>query len=182
MLTTDVLGTLASLPLLDHVPPAELRRFESGAIAIENGSPLREMWIVVEGTFILLVPRGGSWRKFAESGRGFVAGTMPYSRVRVSPGRVVVEADAAVVQNMIDRARDYRAAQIHDERRQSLGRLAAGFAHELNNPASGASSHARSLARLVDDVQSASRALARARLTDEQLDEVDAIRQMCLDV
>jgi len=34
----------------------------------------------------------------------------------------------------------------------------------------------------VDDVHSASRALARARLTDAQLDEVDAIRQMCMDV
>jgi signal transduction histidine kinase len=212
MLTTDVLDTLASLPLVDHVPPAELgwlcsraelRRFESGVIAIENGSPLREMWIVVEGTFILLVPRGGSWRKFAESGRGFVAGTMPYSRVRVSPGRVVVEADAAVVslneshfpdlvrdcpelttalvQNMIDRARDYRAAQIHDERMQSLGRLAAGFAHELNNPASGASSHARSLVPLLHDLRVSSRALAGAHLTEEQLERIDALWGMCAD-
>ena len=74
MLTSDVLDTLASLPFADHVPRAELdwlssraelRRFASGAIPIENGSPFHEMWIVIEGTFVLLVPRGGSWRKFA---------------------------------------------------------------------------------------------------------------------
>ena len=212
MLSPDVLNTLASLPLVEHVPPAELdwlcsraelRRFESGAIATENGAPLREMWIVLEGTFVLLMPRGGSWRKFAESGRGFVAGTMPYSRVSVSPGRIVVEADAtvvsldeshfphlvrdcpelttALVHHMIDRARDFRSAQIHDERMQSLGRLAAGFAHELNNPASGASSHARSLVALHNELHVASRALAGARLTEEQLECIDALRVMCTD-
>jgi signal transduction histidine kinase len=212
MLTTDVLDALASLPLFEHVPPAELewlctrceiRRFAQGATAMENGAPQTEMWIVLDGRFTLYVPRGGGWRKFYDAGRGFVAGTMPYSRVRVVAGRVVAEEDATVVElsqshfsdlvhdcpelttalvhTMIDRARDYRAAQIHDERMQSLGRLAAGLAHELNNPASGASSHARSLIPLLDDLQVASRALARARLTDEQLEPIDALRNMCVD-
>src|SRR5262249_21973723 len=141
------------------------------------------------------------WRKFYDAGRGFVAGTMPYSRVQTVAGRVVVEEDAtvlalnpshfpdlvrdcpelaaALVHVMIDRARDYRAAQLHDDRMQSLGRLASGLAHELNNPASGASSHARSLVPLLNDLRAASRALAGARLTDEQLDRIDALRTMC---
>ncbi|HEY2163932.1 MAG TPA: hypothetical protein VGH04_08080, partial [Gemmatimonadaceae bacterium] len=186
MPTTNVVKALASLPLLEHVPAAELewlctrsqvRRFADGTIAMENATPLEDMWIVLEGRFVLLIPRGGSWRKFYEAGAGFVAGTMPYSRVRVSAGRVVVEEEAtvlslsrshfpdlvrdcpelttALVHNMIDRARDYRAAQIQDERMQSLGRLAAGLAHELNNPASGASSNARSVVPLLDELQAA---------------------------
>ena len=213
MLTTNVVDTLASLPLLEHVPPAELewlcaraevRRFADGAVVMEYESPLEEMWILLEGRFVLLVPRGGGWRKFYEAEPGFVAGTMPYSRVRVVAGRVVVEGEGtvlslnqshfhdlvrdcpelttALVHTMIDRARDYRTAQVQDERMQSLGRLAAGLAHELNNPASGASSHARSLGPLLDGLQVASRALAGARLTDEQLERIDALRSMCADV
>jgi signal transduction histidine kinase len=212
MPTTNVVDALASLPLLEHVPAAELEwlcarsqvlRFADGTIARENAMPLDDMWIVLEGRFVLLLPRGGSWRKFAEAGPGFVAGTMPYSRVRVSPGRIVVDGEAtvlslsqshfpdlvrdcpelttALVHNMIDRARDYRAAQIQDERMQSLGRLAAGLAHELNNPASGASSHARSLGALLDELQAASRVLAGANLTQEQLERIDALRSMCGD-
>ena len=80
------------------------------------------------------------------------------------------ELASALVHQMLDRTRGYRTAEIHDERIQSLSRLAAGFAHELNNPASAAASHARSLVALLDDVHTASKALASARLTDEQLE------------
>jgi signal transduction histidine kinase len=210
MLAPDVLDSLASLPLFEHVPPTELEwlcaraevlRFAPGTIAQEIGAALDEMWIVVDGRFSLLVPRGGSWRRFSDVGRGFIAGTMPYSRLRAVAGRVVAEEDASVVtlsqshfrdlihdcpelttalvHNMIDRARDFRTQQLQDERMQSLGRLAAGLAHELNNPASGASSHARSLVPLLDDLQAASTALVRARLTDEQLERIGALRAMC---
>ncbi|HEV8448733.1 MAG TPA: ATP-binding protein [Gemmatimonadaceae bacterium] len=210
MPAADIVDSLASLPLFAQVPPAELewlcargevRRFPHGEIAMDYESPMTEMWIVTDGLFALHVPRGASWRKLTDAGRGFVAGTMPYSRVRSVAGRVVVEEDTtvfalsqshfsdlvrdcpelttALVHTMIDRARDYRAAQIQDDRMQSLGRLASGLAHELNNPASGASSHARSLVPLLRDLRAASRALAGARLTDEQLEQIDALRDMC---
>jgi C4-dicarboxylate-specific signal transduction histidine kinase len=45
---------------------------------------------------------------------------------------------------MLDRAREFRSVQLNADRLPSLSRLAAGFAHELNNPASAA-------ARLSDD-------------------------------
>ena len=182
---------------------ADAERLAHDTILRDVGSVIDAMWIVLAGRVAVHVERSGSWRNFYESGPGAVLGAMPFSRMRTAPARLVVEDDttlcsltraqfpdlvrecpeltSALVHQLLDRSRDYRTAQMHDDRMQSLGRLAAGLAHELNNPASGAASHARSLAASLDDLQAASRALVRAHLTDEQIECVDAMRGLCMD-
>jgi signal transduction histidine kinase len=62
----------------------------------------------------------------------------------------------------------------------SLGRLAAGLAHELNNPTSAAARSAKRLVETIDDLDGAARALQQAHLTDTQLDELSRLRASCL--
>ena len=70
---------------------------------------------------------------------------------------------AALVHHMLDRSRDTRTAEMNDDRLQSIGRVASGLAHELNNPASAATRHAQSLAALLTEAENAARALAGLR-------------------
>ncbi len=61
----------------------------------------------------------------------------------------------------------------------SLGRLSAGLAHELNNPASAIERSAALLGSRLEDLERAGRALGVANLTDAQFDAIDAVRNAC---
>jgi signal transduction histidine kinase len=80
---------------------------------------------------------------------------------------------------MLDRARMFTNADLQDEKMISLGKLSAGLAHELNNPASAAVRGAcvleESLAELVD----ASHARGAANLSPDQLGAVESFRAVC---
>lgn len=198
------LPLLASVPreeiawLLER---GEVRHFPTGEVLRTPGNPIEHMDIVLVGRLALYTTRSGDWRRVLEAGAGYVTGVIPYSRMKTTPGNVIAEEDltvlslhrkhypdlvrecpattSALVHQMIDRAREFRTIDMHDERLLALGKLASGLAHELNNPATGASSGARSLASLLDEAERASRALAAARLSDAQLETIDTLREMC---
>jgi signal transduction histidine kinase len=179
----------------------EVRTLETATVLSTIGVEVEEMQVLLEGRAALFVQKGGAMRKFVGAGAGMVIGMMPFSRFHESPGTVVVEErmtlfvlhkrhfDAlvrehielttALVHHLLDRARNFRSAQLNDDRLQALSRLASGFAHELNNPASAATRTAQSLAGLLAEEEGAARKLAAARLTDEQLAAVDGIRNEC---
>jgi signal transduction histidine kinase len=183
------------------VARGDVRPYGADTILLDVGDAIDEMFVVLAGRAALYMNKGGVWRRATESGPGRVHGAVPYSRGQTASGRIAIEDGAtlfvfhrshfndliqecpelttALVHEMIDRARTGRAAQLHDERLESLGRLASGLAHELNNPASAASRSALSIAGLLDEAESAARALARARLSDDQLDVLDGVRAAC---
>lgn len=201
---------LAELPLFDAVPReeiawlverGELQHHAAGHVLRTSGMPIEELNLLLSGRFGMYASRPGGWRKVMDAGVGYVAGAIPYSRMRTAPGRLVAEDDTtlfvlhrryfrdlitecpgvttALVRHMVDRARQFRTLEMHDERLLALGKLASGLAHELNNPAAGASSAARSLAALLDEAEHASRTLAAARLDDAQLAAIDSLRSAC---
>ena len=81
---------------------------------------------------------------------------------------------------MLDRAREFKSKDLHDEKLISLGKLSAGLAHELNNPASAIERAAALLDQRLEEAEHAARALGAARLTDDQLTAVDALRSCCM--
>lgn len=183
------------------VERGELRTLVEGTTVNADGVPIDEMWILLAGRAGLHLQRGGGSRKLMEAGAGQVLGILPYSRLQRSPGTVIIEEaitavvlhrrhfpvlmrdhlelTTALVHHMLDRSRDYRSVQLNDDRLESLSRLASGFAHELNNPASAATRTAQSLVDLLDEQERSARELARARLSDAHLEAVDALRTEC---
>jgi signal transduction histidine kinase len=177
----------------------DLRRYEAGDVIVPQGVPVTQMIIILEGRLAHWVERGTGRRKFMEWHAGDPTGLLPYSRLNVAPGASVIEEEAVglvfhkdqfpelihecpavtgmLVHAMLDRARQFTSTDWQDEKIMSLGRLAAGLAHELNNPASAV---ARSAALLTDALalaEETSHALGAADLTEDQRERVDALRR-----
>jgi signal transduction histidine kinase len=180
----------------------ELRQMAKGEIVYQRGEPNMDLFVMLSGRLRVDLSRGGGPGRSVEWRAGDVTGYLPYSRMTQTPG--IVEAiepcDVLVVERahfpemirscyeltsvfvhvMIDRARLFRSNELLDERMMSLGRLSAGLAHELNNPASAVERSAKSLASCLVGVDEAARALGTASISPAQLAVIDRIRDSSL--
>jgi signal transduction histidine kinase len=163
ILTPDDLArvaTLADLPtatlqwLLDH---GELRIFASGDTVLSPGDPAEFMVVVLSGGLQFFNVRNGNREPIFRVEKGHVSGVLPYSRLRTIQGLGVAvgttelfmlhrdkfpaleQVSPELVQRLVgvmsDRARLEARAQERDDKLRALGKLSAGLAHELNNPA-----------------------------------------------
>ena len=199
------LSNLAGIPrdeLEWLVAHAELEVHEAGAVVAPMGVPIEKLWIFLSGHIAIRVDRGAGPRRVTEWRTGDVSGMLPYSRMTGSPGDNHVEETAELlavhqehfpemvhrcptftahtVHTMLDRARNFNASDLHDEKMISLGKLAAGLAHELNNPASAVVRGAKLLLASLAEADAASRALGAAGLAGDLRDRIEQIRSACL--
>ncbi|NJO44030.1 MAG: ATPase [Cyanobacteria bacterium RU_5_0] len=82
-----------------------------------------------------------------------------------------------VLRDMVARMQEVQILAQHRERLISLGTLAAGLAHELNNPASAARRAARELRQVFPILQTQTLKLTHKSLTDEQQEFLTALQQ-----
>jgi len=179
-----------------------LRELKTGDVLTAKGARVESLYIVLSGRIAIFVDRGAGRHKMMEWRGGDITGILPYSRLVGPPGDVVAqepstilavsrdhllemirhchEVTSILVHTMVDRTRAFTSSDLHDEKMVSLGKLSAGLAHELNNPASAIERNAALLGSRLEEAERASRALGALRMTDVQLAAVDAARDACL--
>ncbi|MGQ0643364.1 MAG: ATP-binding protein [Gemmatimonadaceae bacterium] len=179
------------------------RRYAAGEFVNRKGVRIPEFFVVLSGRCGIHVEERHGWRRVLEWRGGDFSGLMPYSRMSTSPGDTVVDEEteavaiheslfpemiracphvtALAVHVMLDRARTFNEAQLQDEKMISLGRVAAGLAHELNNPASAAVRGAHHLANELREADAAARSLGAMRPSDAQMAYIQSLREKCVD-
>ena len=173
-----------------------------GEVLSAKGQPVDAMHVVLSGLIAIFIERGAALQKAVEWRAGDVTGMLPYSRLSRPPGNSVgmelstilsvhkdhfpemirecPELTSILVHVMLDRARMFTTSELHDKKLVSLGKMSAGLAHELNNPASAIERSASLLQKRLEDADAAARALGASRLTEEQLAAVDGLRNACV--
>ncbi|MCC3154065.1 ATP-binding protein [Hymenobacter sp. BT770] len=173
-LTTAELATItafAGLPdetlawLLAH---GEQREFAADETIAEAGSTADFLMAVLHGGIQFYALQGSQRTPVFRAETGQVSGVLPYSRLREIKNQGVAAGDTQLyllhrdlfpalehvspdltqrlVAIMNDRSRDQVRGQERDDKLRALGKLSAGLAHELNNPAAAIARAAHALA------------------------------------
>ncbi|MGH9257680.1 MAG: ATP-binding protein [Vicinamibacterales bacterium] len=178
-----------------------LRHFDRGELVARKGQSMEGLFVLLSGYLAIYVDRGLGPRKVLEWQGGDVSGVLPYSRMIGPPGNTVAvepidllvidrahfpeltrdcpTITSMLVHVMLDRARTFTSSELLDEKTMSLGRMAAGLAHELNNPASAVARSAKLLTQTLTEAENASRAVGAAQLTEAQFEAIDRVRIGC---
>jgi signal transduction histidine kinase len=178
-----------------------MRKLNTGEALSVKGSQVEALYIVLSGRLAVFVDRGAGPNKFLEWREGDVTGMLPYSRLVNPPGNVnalepvevfaiprdnlramtreCFEVTSILVHTMLDRARLFTSSDLQNEKMISLGKLSAGLAHELNNPASAIERCAAMLEDRLADSEEATRDLAAATLSGAEIHAVESVRASC---
>jgi signal transduction histidine kinase len=143
------------------------RQFAPGEVLMREGEPTEFMIVVLEGEFIARQEASGPDSPVFNLKAGAVTGRLPYSRMKQSlvTSRAVTTVRVLLVSSkyfpdilhrmpllgerlvgmLTDRVREFTRFEQQRDKLAALGKLSAGLAHELNNPAAAAARSAEAL-------------------------------------
>lgn len=171
-------------------------QIKAGDAYVHQGDPADAMFVILDGQLEARGEFAGETFVFSTKAGG-VTGVLPFSRMKqfmvtgraITDGRVLrfpaalfpdlvqkmPELTQRLVGLMSDRIRETTRIEQQRDRLASLGKLSAGLAHELNNPASAAKRATSQLRDILKRIKDASHELGRRDLTSAQKSEIEKL-------
>jgi signal transduction histidine kinase len=173
-------------------------RLGAGESLMREGESGDTMYVIVEGEFDVVKRQGNTESEFAVRGPGDVVGEMALLqhlprtasvRARSEARLLVIDHQAflqllscsptaatTILATVTRRLRSTESMLMHQAKLAALGTMAAGLAHELNNPAAAIRRSAHQLREAVAAMDAATAALARQTLDERESLAFDALR------
>src|SRR5271157_1766639 len=199
---------LLQVPAFANLPDEQISWFisqseevylKAGDIYVRQGDPAESMGVVLHGQLEARGEIGGDTIMIPMKS-GDVIGVLPFSRMKqyTVTGRALTdsrvlrfpvarfpelvqkmpELTQRLVGLMSDRIREVTRFEQQRDRLAGLGKLSAGLAHELNNPASAAKRAASQLRDILQKIRDASLELGRRDLTPAQKSEIERLEAL----
>ena len=196
---------LLKVPVFADLPDDQIEWFlgqaeelplKADQVYFRQGDPADAMFVLLEGQFQVRGELGGQPIVLSAKA-GDVGGVLPFSRMKqftvngraLTDGRILrfptskfqelvqkmPELATRLVGLMSDRIREATRFEQQRDRLAGLGKLSAGLAHELNNPASAAKRATSQLREVLHRIKEASHELGRRDLTAVQKSEVEKL-------
>jgi len=196
LLRVPVFADLPDDQIAWFISQSQELHLKAGESYSRQGDPADAMFVLLEGQLQGRGELGGETIIF-DLKPGDVTGLLPFSRMKqfTVSGRAETDSRALrfpaslfpdlvqkmpeltkrLVGLMSDRIRETTRMEQQRDRLASLGKLSAGLAHELNNPASAAKRATSQLRDILKQIKDASHDLGRRDLTPAQKSEIEKL-------
>lgn len=184
--------------IMDH---SVLDEIEDGGLVAKFGDIADNMWILLEGKVSFYMNVGGRqvfYFTFENNTiAGGVGGLMPYSRMKTIPGysyaighlkimrlhkdhfaeleQLNPEFIQKLIGYMTERAKSFATTKLQHEKVNALGNLAAGIAHELNNPATAINRISNELTRRLNCNYVLTENLIQSKISSENIQRIQEV-------
>ena len=202
---TPLIEALRKIPVLEDLQEDQLQWFASNAedlhfaagdVVVEAGAPADQLIVILAGELQGKRPTGDG---VYIASAGTITGLLPFSRMTQFPSTIrataptrlaslhkdhfeemfrrIPDIQPRLVGLLTDRVRETARADQQREKLAALGKLSAGLAHELNNPASAVRRSTAGLRDALANLREANFRLCREELSDEVLEHLSEIEK-----
>lgn len=171
--------------------------YPKSAYIFRSGDTINHMQIMLCGSYMIRREQEGRKRELGVWDAPYVMGVIPFSRMTTVGAEGVALEEVcllqihkdcftdmvnvsyglvqALVSVMTDRVRDFQQMQLMDEKLMALGKMSAGLAHELNNPASAMVRSSQELQKHLAQSPEHFKQVITMRIDPDKVDGVNAV-------
>ncbi len=193
----ETLNGLSASDLQWLVDKSEYVSYAEGEEMFIPGTEAEYMFLILTGAYKIQMPQAGEFRDLGVEDAPSITGLLPFSRMKKikAHGTVIahltglrlhkehfiemVNFSYPLVQSLVgamsNRIRDFTQNRLQSEKLMSLGKLSAGLAHELNNPASAIIRSVEELYSRLHNSPEDFKEVITMKITPEETDQINAI-------